>query len=276
MRYNRIRNYKNKVWIKGDSMPTKHIDFNIDVAQGFGVFKNNKEAELLDYVSSVNIACGFHAGDPLLIREFLLKCKEKNLTIGAHIGFNDLQGLGYRPMDLSFEEIEAIILYQLSALSAFAKSYNLVIDHVRPHGAMYKLASENYDFSLAIAKAIQKFDKWLNYTCLDNQTLENVAAETGIIINREVFVDKMYKQDDFQLNWDSKEYISEENALNRIRTILYSSQIKLGNGVFMPVKCNTIHFDTKNPNITNLLKRANEIIIPTPTNYNKAETSGWV
>ena len=68
---------------KGDIMPTKHIDFNIDVAQGFGVFKNNKETELLDYVSSVNISCGFHAGDPLLIREYLLKCKEKNLTVQA-------------------------------------------------------------------------------------------------------------------------------------------------------------------------------------------------
>lgn len=256
-------------------MPTEHIDFNIDAAQGFGIFKNNKETELLDYVSSVNISCGFHAGDPLLIREYLLKCKEKNLTIGAHIGFNDIQGLGYRPMELSQDEIESIVLYQVGALAAFAKSYNLVIDNVRPHGAMYKIAAENYDFSLAVAKAIQKFDKWLSYTCLDNEILGNVSAETGIVINREVFIDKVYNQD-FTLDWDSKKYINEDDALNRIRTILFSSQIKLGNGVFMPVKCDTIHFDTKNPDITQLLKKANEIIIPTPANYNKAETSGWV
>ncbi len=256
-------------------MPTEHIDFNIDAAQGFGVFKNDKEAELLDYVSSVNISCGFHAGDPLLIREYLLKCKEKNLTIGAHIGFNDLPGLGYRMMQLSADEIEAVVLYQIGALAAFAKSYNLVIDHVRPHGAMYKLASENYDFSLSIAKAIQKFDKWLNYTCLDNDILQNVSDETGIVINREVFADKTYTQD-FKVDWNSKEYINNEDALNRIRTILFSSQIKLGNGVFMPVKCDTIHFDTKNPDINTLLEKAKEIIIPTPSNYNKAEISGWV
>lgn len=256
-------------------MPTKHIDFNIDAAQGFGVFKNNKETELLDYVSSVNISCGFHAGDPLLIREYLLKCKEKNLTIGAHIGFNDLQGLGYRPMELSPEEIESIVIYQIGALASFAKSYNLVIDNVRPHGAMYKIASENYDFSLAIAKAIQKFDKWLNYTCLDNEILENVSAETGIVVNRELFIDKVYTQD-FKLDWESTKYINDDDALNRIRTIMYSSQIKLGNGIFMPVKADTIHFDTKNPNITQLLKRAKEIVTPTPANYNKAETSGWV
>ena len=256
-------------------MPTKHIDFNIDAAQGFGIFKNNKETELLDYVSSVNISCGFHAGDPLLIREYLLKCKEKNLTIGAHIGFNDIQGLGYRPIDLTEEEIESIVLYQVGALASFAKSYNLIIDNVRPHGAMYKLASENYAFSLAIAKAIQKFDKWLNYTCLDNEILEKVSNETGIVVNRELFIDKIYTQD-YKVDWESKKYISNEDALNRVRTILHSSQIKIGNGLFMPVKTDTIHFDTKNPNVTQLLKNANEIIKPTQSNYNKVETSGWV
>ena len=256
-------------------MPTKHIDFNIDAAQGFGIFKNNKETELLDYVSSVNISCGFHAGDPLLIREYLLKCKEKNLTIGAHIGFNDIQGLGYRPMELTPEEIEAIVIYQIGALASFAKSYNLVIDHVRPHGAMYKIASENYDFALAIAKAIQKFDKWLNYTCLDNGILDKVSAETGIVVNRELFIDKTYTQE-FKIDWENKTYINEDDALNRIRTVLHSSQIKIGNGMFMPVKADTIHFDTKNPNITQLLRKANEIIVPTQANYNKVETSGWV
>lgn len=256
-------------------MPTKHIDFNIDAAQGFGIFKNNKETELLDYVSSVNISCGFHAGDPLLIREYLLKCKEKNLTIGAHIGFNDIQGLGYRPMELKPEEIEAIVIYQIGALASFAKSYNLVIDHVRPHGAMYKIASENYDFSLAIAKAIQKFDKWLNYTCLDNEILEKVSVETGIVVNRELFIDKTYTQD-FKVDWENKTYINDDDALNRIRTVLHSSQIKIGNGMFMQVKTDTIHFDTKNPNITQLLRKSNEIAKPTPPNYNKVETSGWV
>ncbi len=257
-------------------MPIKHIDFNIDAAQGFGVYKNDVETELLDYVSSVNVSCGFHAGDPLLIKEYLLKCKEKNKTIGAHIGFNDISGLGYRPMELSADEIEAIVIYQVGALASFAKSYGLVIDHVRPHGAMYKMASENYEFSLAIAKAIQKFDKWLAYTCLDNEILDQVSAETGIVVNKEVFVDKYYSQEDFKVMWDNKKMINVDDALNRIRTILFSSQVKLGSGVFMPVNCNTIHFDTKNPNIVQLLKRANEIIVPTPFNYNKAETSGWV
>ncbi len=263
------------MFIEGEYMPLKHIDFNIDTAQGYGIYKNEKEYELLDYVSSVNISCGFHAGDPVLIRDFLLKCKEKNITIGAHIGFNDIAGLGYRPMELSEDEIEAMVIYQIGALASFAKAYSLTIDHVRPHGAMYKQASENYEFSLAIAKAIQKFDKWLVYTGLDNETLDRVASDTGIIVNKELFIDKVYTQE-FKPDWDSKKYISDDDALNRIRTVLFSSQIKLGNGLFMPSKADTIHFDTKNPNALELLKKANEIITPTPYNYNKAELSGWV
>ena len=256
-------------------MALKHIDFNIDVAQGYGVFKNEKESELLEYVSSVNISCGFHAGDPVLIREFFLKCKEKNITIGAHIGFNDISGLGYRPMELSSDEIEAIVIYQIGALASFAKSYGLTIDHVRPHGAMYKMASENQEFSISIANAIRKFDKWLSYTCLANDVLENTSNETNIVINKELFVDKYYTTD-FVPDWNSKKYINIDDSLNRIRTLLYSSQIKLGNGIFMPVNADTIHFDVKNPNIVQLLQKANEVITPTPFNYNKAELSGWV
>ena len=211
----------------------------------------------------------------MLIREYLLKCKEKNITIGAHIGFNDIAGLGYRPMELKEEEIESIVIYQIGALAAFAKSYSLTLDYVRPHGAMYKLASENVEFSKAIAKAIQKFDKWLVYTGLDNEVLEQVAVETNIVVNRELFIDKFYTPD-FKVDWDKKEYVNNDDALNRIRTVLYSSQIKLGNGIFMPVKTDTIHFDSKNPNALELIKKANEIITPTPFNYNKAELSGWV
>ncbi len=256
-------------------MQSKHIDFNIDVAQGFGIYKNERETELLDFVSSVNISCGFHAGDPVLIKDYLLKCKEKNITIGAHIGFNDIQGLGYRPMELSEEETEAIVLYQVGAIASFAKSYGLEIDHVRPHGAMYKQAAENYEFARAIVKAVKKYDKWLGFTGLDNEILTKLEEEENAIVNREVFIDRYYKQD-FTPDWENKSSISEEDSLNRIRTILFSSQIKLGNGLFMPVNCNTIHFDSKNTNTMQLLKKAKEIIVPTPLNYNKVELSGWV
>ena len=130
----------------------KNIDFNCDLGQAYGIYKNNSEFELLDYVSSVNISCGFHAGDPVTIKEALLKAKEKNVAIGAHIGFNDIQGFGYRPVELKEDELEALVVYQIGALMSFAKAYGVSIEHVRPHGAMYKMAGEDFTFSCALAK----------------------------------------------------------------------------------------------------------------------------
>ena len=100
----------------------KNIDFNCDLAQAYGVYKNKQEFELLDYVSSVNISCGFHAGDPVTIKEALLKAKEKNVAIGAHIGFNGIQGFGYRPVELKEDELEALVIYQVGAIMSFAKA----------------------------------------------------------------------------------------------------------------------------------------------------------
>ena len=83
------------------------------MAQSFGIYKNSTESRLLDYVSSVNISCGFHAGDPLTIKEALLNAKSKNIVVGAHVGYDDIQGFGYRKMDLDFDELEALVMYQV-------------------------------------------------------------------------------------------------------------------------------------------------------------------
>ncbi|MDD3237788.1 MAG: LamB/YcsF family protein [Candidatus Gastranaerophilales bacterium] len=253
----------------------KNIDFNCDVAQGFGVYQDGSEFELLDYVSSVNVSCGFHAGDPVTIKNTLLKCKDKHLALGAHIGFCDIQGFGYRPMDLNSDEIEALVIYQLGALASFAKSYSLEIEHVRPHGAMYKMAAENFEFSLAIANAIKKFDKWLTYYGFANENLDKVAAETDIIVAREVFADKYYNQDG-EINWEQKDFTTPEITMNRIRTLNHSGQMKVTGGAFVPMNCDTIHFGYKNPTIIETIKKANEIITPTPCNYNKVVSSGWL
>lgn len=256
-------------------MATKNIDFNSDLAQGFGVYQNDCETQLMDYVSSVNISCGFHAGDPITIKNALLKCKEKNISVGAHIGFCDLQGFGYRPMELSQDEIEALVVYQLGAIVSFAKTYKLEIEHVRPHGAMYKMAAENFDFSLALANAIKKFDKWLTYYGFANENLEKVSEESGIVIAREIFADKYYSAEG-NIDWNQQEPVSQEISLNRVRTITHSSQMKVSGGIFLPVKCDTIHFGCKSCSSIELAQKAREITTPTPCNYNKVTISGWV
>ena len=175
--------------------PVKNIDFNIDLAQSFGIYKNNSEFDLLDYASSVNISCGFHAGDPMTIKNALLKAKEKNVVVGAHIGFDDIQGFGYRDMDLTDDEIEALVIYQVGALMSFAKTFNMEIEHVRPHGAMYKRCASDFSFACAVAKAVQKCSKWLVYYGASGEITEKTGELLNIPVAHEICLEKMYNVD---------------------------------------------------------------------------------
>ena len=253
--------------------PIKNIDFNCDLAQAYGIYKNIQEYELLDYVSSVNISCGFHAGDPVTIKEAMLKAKEKNVAIGAHIGFNDIQGFGYRPMDLDEDEIEATVLYQIGAVASFANSYSLSVEHVRLHGAMYVKAAQNLDFAVSVANAVKKFDKWAVLYLPCGEIAEKVAETVNINVAREMFIDKLY-----DINGNVSEPskpLDTDVMLNRIRTVMYSGKIKIGGGEFLEMNCDSIHFDSKNPKTSELIDKAREIVLPTPYNYNKACLSGW-
>ncbi len=256
-------------------MSNKNIDFNCDLAQSFGVYKNEKEYELLKYVSSVNISCGFHAGDPLTIREALLRAKDYNVAVGAHIGFDDIQGFGLKNMDLQPEEIEALVIYQIGAISSFAKSYGIEIENVRPHGAMYRRAANDFEFSLAIAKAIKKFDEWLIYYGAASETLEKVSQEAEIRVAHEIQLNQIYNEDG-SIDYASKPVGNIDFCANRLNNLLKYSTVRNKEGRFTEVKYDTIHFSANAENIIEIAQKANEIISPVPVNYKKAVVSGWV
>lgn len=220
----------------------KNIDFNCDLAQ-IGANEEDKAFELLDYVSSVNIACGLESGCPLSMKKAIEKCKFKNKVIGALIG---LPESAERPLELSEEEIEAIVLYQLGAISAFAKAYSLNVEHVRPHGEMYKLAFENLDFSEKIAKAVKKFNKWLVYYGamgeILNQTAQNINIRTA-----------------------SEFVIENEESLIALKNMIEQNNLP-----------DTLHFSSKTDDVIGLIKKTSEIVSARPVNFNKAAPSGWV
>lgn len=253
----------------------KNIDFNCDLAQAYGIYKNNMEFELLDYVSSVNVSCGFHAGDPVTIKEALLKAKQKNVAIGAHIGFNDIQGFGYRPVELKGDELEALVVYQVGALMSFAKAYGLSIEHVRPHGAMYKMAGEDFEFSASIAKAVKKCSEWLVYYAPVGDITERVAEETGVKVAREVCLEKTYNAD-LSVDYSKDDNTNNYELIKRFQHLLHTSQIRNNLGGMSFAEVDTIHFSNKYKNSLELVKQAREIIIPAPVNYNNAKISGWV
>lgn len=251
-----------------------NIDFNCDLAQGFGVYKNDKELDFLDYVTSVNVAAGFHSGDPLTIRNTLLAAKEKNLVIGANIGFNDLQGFGMRPMILSDEETEALVVYQVGALMSFAKAFGLEIEYVKPHGAMYKLASENFSFSCAIAKAIKKCSKWLYYVGEVGSSIEKVGEFLEIPIVREIELNKNFTVDG-SVDYNMEDISNYDVLARRLQRYLTYSQVDNINKGTNFVEADSIHFSTDEVSLR-LIKRGRELITPTPVNYGKVVNSGWV
>lgn len=253
----------------------KNIDFNIDLAQSFGIYKNSSELLLLDYASSVNISCGFHAGDPMTIKNALLKAKEKNVVVGAHIGFDDIQGFGYRPMELSEDEIEALVIYQVGALMSFAKTFKMEIEHVRPHGAMYKMAAEDFQFASKIAKAVKKCSQWLVYYGASGDITASVGEDLNIPVAHEVHLEKNYNTDG-TIDFTKKDNENIFASINRLKTLLSSSQIDNTAGGKTTVAADTIHFTNKIANASALIKQSKDIITPVPVNYKNACLSGWV
>lgn len=253
----------------------KNIDFNCDLAQSFGIYKNSSEARLLDYVSSVNISSGFHAGDPLTIKEALLQAKEKNIVVGAHIGFDDIQGFGYRQMDLDAEELEALVMYQVGALMTFAKAYGMEIEHVRPHGALYRQASEDLEVSRTIAKAIKKCSQWLIYYGATGEILAQVGEEENIQVAHEVHLEKIYDEAG-NIDFSARDLENTSISIQRLRDLLQNSQVANNIGGRTIVRADSIHFSNKLSNARELIIQAREIVEPLPYNYKNAQKSGWV
>lgn len=249
------------------------IDFNCDLAQCFGVYRNDAEYNLLDYVSSANISCGFHAGDPSSIRDALLAAKSKNVVVGAHIGFDDIQGFGYTPMNLSEDDLEALVIYQIGAISSFAKVYNMEIEYVRPHGAMYVMAAQNPQFAIALAKAIRKCSEWLVYYGAYGDATEQVSEYLNVAY--EISLEKTYNVDG-SVDYSAKDIENTNVSISRLRELLNNSQVMNNDCGKTIVKADTIHFTNRISNAVELISQAREIISPLPVNYKNACASGWV
>lgn len=252
------------------------IDLNCDLAQSFGVYKNEKEFDIVPYVSTVNISCGAHAGDPLSIMETLRTIEGQNYAISAHIGYPDLQGFGYREMSLNDDQMQSIILHQLGALSALAKVYSLDIEYVRPHGAMYKQAAENFEVSLSIAKAIKSYNPWLIYVGAACENLDRVEEETGIRVAHELMLDKVYDIDG-EIDFDADDVEDINLCLSQLDLILNRSMVRNSQGGLTRIKCDTIHLNSKSKIALEVAQKASEMITTTiPVAVSKVAESGWV
>jgi len=170
----------------------KTIDLNADVGEGYGAWRMGDDAALVPLVSSANIACGYHAGDPRTMAESVRLCAAHGVAIGAHPSYPDREGFGRRAMALAASEIREAMLYQIGALEAFARAASLRLHHVKPHGALYNLAAVDTGVAEAIAQAVHDFDPALVLVGLAGSRLVEAGRACGLRTLAEGFADRRY------------------------------------------------------------------------------------
>ncbi|TAL85470.1 MAG: LamB/YcsF family protein [Rhodanobacter sp.] len=171
------------------------IDLNCDLGESFGPWRMGDDDALLAVVSSANIACGFHAGDPDIMRRTVARAIAHDVAVGAHVSLPDLQGFGRREMKVTPEEIHAMTLYQIGALHAFAGAAGIRLAHVKPHGALYNMAARDRALADAIAGAVHAFDPRLRLFGLAGSALIDAGKTLGLLVAAEAFADRRYLGD---------------------------------------------------------------------------------
>ncbi len=174
------------------------IDLNCDMGESFGAYTIGMDEQVMQHITSANIACGFHAGDPMIMEKTVKLAVQNKVGIGAHPGYPDLLGFGRRNMGCTPEETQQYIIYQIGALDAFCKVHKTRLTHVKPHGALYLTAVENESTARAIATGIMNLDPTLRFVALagkKGETMRRMGEELGLKVVYEAFPDRAYTQD---------------------------------------------------------------------------------
>lgn len=218
------------------------IDLNCDLGESFGNYRIGNDEKLLDYVTSVNIACGFHAGDPVVMEETVKMAIKKEIMIGAHPGYPDLMGFGRRNMNIRFEEARAYMIYQIGALKAFVEGYGGKLQHVKPHGALYNAAAKDYKLSTALAQAVYDVDKDLIFMGLSNSEMIKAAKDVGLKVAKEVFADRAYNKDGTLVSRKLEDAVihDTEICVNRVLSMIKKGIVRTIDGTDVKIKANSI------------------------------------
>jgi UPF0271 protein len=218
------------------------VDLNCDMGESFGAWRMGNDAELMDHVSSVSIACGFHAGDATTIRKTVELAVEKGVAIGAHPSYPDLQGFGRRDMSLSMQEVFDIILYQVAALKGICEASGGRLHHVKPHGALYNRAARDGELAHGIARAVWKIDPGLVLYGLSGSYLISEAENYGLQTASEVFADRTYSADGTLTVRSRPDALIADtrDAVNQVLQMIRSGTVEAVTGETIPIKAETI------------------------------------
>lgn len=233
------------------------VDLNSDIGESFGAYKIGMDEEIVKFISSANIACGFHAGDPMVMDKTVDISKKNGVALGAHPGFPDLVGFGRRNMDVSPAEAKNYIVYQIGALQAFCRSRGIKMQHVKAHGALYNMAAVDEKLAAAIVEAIASVNENLICVGMANTAMQRAAEKVGLKFACEVFADRNLNPDGTLVSRKLPNAVihDEELACKRVLRMVKEGVVEAVDGSLVKVKADTICVHGDNPQAVEFAKK---------------------
>lgn len=218
------------------------IDLNCDLGESFGAYTIGMDKEVIPFITSANIACGFHASDPAVMAKTVKLCRESGVSVGAHPGYPDLLGFGRRNMDVSPADAKAYIIYQIGALDAFCKANGVKMSHVKPHGAFYNTAGKDIVLARAICEGIKEVNPELILLGLSGSQMIKAAEEFGIKAAREIFADRGYEEDGslVKRGKDGAMITDEDEAIARVIRMVKEKKVKAVTGRDVDIQADSV------------------------------------
>lgn len=218
------------------------IDLNCDLGESFGCYKMGEDDKVIPWITSANVACGYHASDPVVMEKTIAMAREAGIRVGAHPGFPDLMGFGRRNMQVSYEEAKAYVLYQIGALDAFCRGKGMKLQHVKPHGALYNMAAKDEKLAEAICHAIKEYDESLILLALSGSQMIKAAEDAGLAVASEVFADRAYEEDGSLVNRrkEGAMITDEEEAISRVVRMVKEKKVRAITGKDIPIRADSV------------------------------------
>lgn len=238
------------------------VDLNSDIGESFGSYKMGLDEEVIKYISSANIACGFHAGDPMIMEKTVSLAVNGKVNIGAHPGYPDLVGFGRREMNVTKDEAKNYTKYQIGALWAFTQSFGAKLVHVKPHGALYNTAATDKALAMAIAEAIYEVDKNLILVGLANSELIKAGKEVGLKVANEVFADRAYNEDGTLVSRKLAGSMIHDTdlAISRVVRMVKEGKVKTINNNDINIQADTICVHGDNPKAVAFVQKIRKVL----------------
>ena len=235
------------------------VDLNCDLGESFGNYTLGLDEEVIKFVSSANVACGFHASDPLVMQKTVKMAKAAGVSVGAHPGYPDLVGFGRRNLNVQPAELKAMVQYQIGALKAFCLAEKIPLQHVKPHGAMYNMAAKDEKLALAIAEGIAEIDPSLILLGLSGSQMLKAAEKLGLKAKKEVFADRAYEEDGTLVSRTKTGamILNEDEAIERVLGMIKFGKVRAITGREIGIEADSVCVHGDSPKALEFVKKIN-------------------